>query len=280
MKARTKRMLKSIFNVIKKPEMRILPGQLSFFFLMSLIPLVALIGAIASSFHISLSTLEDIFAISIPVAVKEALGLFTIGKSVGVNMVVFYISAFILASNGTHSMIIASNSIYKFKDKDYLSRKLKAIMMTFILVLLLTFLLVVPVFGDFIVGLVEKALGASTSTKVINIFYQIFKYPISLMFIFISIKLLYTMAPDKKIESSTTTKGAIFTTVIWIVASEIYSIYIGVFNKYDLFYGSVANILILMLWIYILSYVFVLGMALNANTYEKEKSLIDKIINK
>lgn len=279
MKKRTKRMLKSIYNIIQKPEMRILPGQLSFFFLLSLIPLIALFGAIASSFHISLATLEDLFAISIPTAVKEALSLFTSGKSIGTNMVIFYISAFLLASNGTHSMIIASNSIYKFKDKDYLSRRIKAVFMTLILVMLLFFLIVVPVFGDFIIGLIEQAMGYSTDTSVINIIYQIFKYPISLMFIFISIKLLYTMAPDKKIESKTTTKGAIFTTIIWIVATEIYSIYIGVFNKYDLFYGSVANILILMLWIYLLSYVFVLGMALNANTYEKEKNIVEKIIN-
>lgn len=279
MKKKTKRMLKSIYSIIKRPEMRVLPGQLSFFFLMSLIPLIALIGAIASSFHISLATFEDLFAISIPSAVKEALSLLTSGKSIGTNMVIFYISAFLLASNGTHSMIIASNSIYKFKDKDYLSRRIKAIIMTLILVLLLLFLIVVPVFGDFIIDLIEAALGTSANAKVINIIYQILKYPISLMFIFISIKLLYTMAPDKKIESVTTTKGAIFTTVIWIVATEVYSIYIGVFNKYDLFYGSVANILILMLWIYLLSYVFVIGMALNANTYEKQKSIIDKITN-
>lgn len=279
MKKKTKRMLKSIYNIIQKPEMRVLPGQLSFFFLMSLIPLIALLGAIASSFHISLSTLESLFAISIPNAIKEALSLFTSGKSIGTNMAIFYISAFILASNGTHSMIIASNSIYKFKDKDYLSRRIKAVLMTLILVLLLLFLLAVPVFGDFIIHLIEVAMGSSTNTKIINIIYQILKYPTSLLFIFISIKLLYTMAPDKKIESSTTTNGAIFTTIIWIVATEIYSIYIGVFNKYDLFYGSVANILILMLWIYLLSYVFVLGMALNANKYEKEKNIVEKIIN-
>lgn len=277
MKSRTKRMIKSIYNIVQKPEMRILPGQLSFFFLLSLIPLIALIGAIASSFHVSLSTIESLFAISIPPEVTSALSVFVSGKSIGTNMVIFYISAFILASNGTHSMIIASNSIYKFKDKDYLSRRIKAVLMTIILVFLLLFLIVVPVFGDFIVSLINNAVGASTNTKVINIIYQVLKYPLSLIFIFISVKLLYTMAPDKKIKSSTTTKGAIFTTVIWILASEVYSVYIGVFNKYDLFYGSVANILILMLWIYLLSYVFVLGMALNANTYEKEKSIIDKI---
>ncbi len=277
MKKKTKRMLKSIYNIIQKPEMRILPGQLSFFFLLSLIPLIALIGTIASSFHISLNTLESLFATSIPSAVKEALGLLSSGKSISTNMIIFYISAFILASNGTHSMIIASNSIYRIKDKDYLSRRIKAVLMTFILVLLLLFLLIVPVFGDFIIHLINNWLGANM--KIISIIYQILKYPISLMFIFISIKLLYTMAPDKKIESATTTKGAIFRTIIWILATEVYSIYIGVFNKYDLFYGSVANILILLLWIYILSYVFVLGMALNANVYEKKQNIVERIMN-
>lgn len=279
MKTKTKRMLKSIYNVIQKPEMRILPGQLSFFFLLSLIPLIALIGAIASSFHLSLSTFENLFAISIPVEVSDALVGFVSGKSIGTSMGIFYVSAFILASNGTHSMIIASNSIYRFKDKDYLSRRIKALLMTIILVFLLLFLIVVPVFGDFILKLINNAMGTTTNAKVIQVIYQVLKYPISLIFIFVSIKMLYTMAPDKKIKSSTTTKGAIFTTIIWILASEVYSVYIGVFNKYDLFYGSVANILILMLWIYLLSYVFVLGMALNANTYEKEKSLLDKLTN-
>lgn len=279
MKTKTKRMLKSIYNVIQKPEMRILPGQLSFFFLLSLIPLIALIGAIASSFHLSLSTFENLFAISIPEEVSNALVGFVSGKGIGTSMGIFYISAFILASNGTHSMIIASNSIYRFKDKDYLSRRIKALLMTIILVFLLLFLIVVPVFGDFILKLINNAMGTTTSAKAIQVIYQVVKYPISLIFIFVSIKMLYTMAPDKKIKSSTTTKGAIFTTVIWILASEVYSVYIGVFNKYDLFYGSVANILILMLWIYLLSYVFVLGMALNANTYEKEKSLLDKLTN-
>ncbi len=279
MKKRTKRMLKSIYKIIQKPEMKVLPGQLSFFFLLSLIPLIALIGAIASSFDMSLLTLENLFAITIPDAVKEAIDLLTVGKSVGTNMAIFYFSAFLLASNGTHSMIVASNSIYKLPNKDYLSRRIKALLMTIILVFLLMFLIIVPIFGDFIIDLLSDALNTSADSNLIKIIYSILKYPISLIFIFISIKLLYTMAPDKNIGSHTTTKGSIFTTIIWILATEVYSIYIGVFNKYDLFYGSVANILILMLWIYLLAYVFVIGMALNANQYEKNKKLLEEVNN-
>lgn len=74
------------------------------------------------------------------------------------------------------------------------------------------------------------------------------------------------MAPDKKIKSKTTTTGAIFTTIAWIIATEIYSFYVSQFAKYNLFYGSISNILILLMWVYILAYVFVFGMALNATS--------------
>ena len=84
--------------------------------------------------------------------------------------------------------------------------------------------------------------------------------------LYLNIKLLYVMAPDEKVLSITTTKGAIFTTIGWVLASEIYSLYIGAFSNYDKFYGSISNILILLLWIYILSYIFVLGMIINAGS--------------
>ena len=83
-------------------------------------------------------------------------------------------------------------------------------------------------------------------------------------------KLLYVLAPDKKIRSKTTTKGALFTTISWILATEIYTFYIGTFSSYDVFYGSISNIVILLLWIYILSYIFVVGMAINAGNTKEE----------
>ena len=79
------------------------------------------------------------------------------------------------------------------------------------------------------------------------------------------------MAPDKPIPSRTTTYGALFTTIGWIVSTEIYSFYVREFAHYNILYGSVANLIILFLWIYILSYIFVLGMALNATNYEEKK---------
>lgn len=270
MKKKAKSFVERILKIIGKPEMRILPGQLAFFFVLSLIPLIAMIGGIASLFSISMESIEELITSSFPKDAANVLLPIISGKGLNVNMVIFFISAFFLASNGTHSMIIASNTIYKVKDKDYITRRIKAILMTFILVSLLVFVLLVPAFGDLIVKGISYFIESSHVTKTIHVVYQICKYPVSLLLIYFNIKLLYTIAPDTKIKSETTTYGALFTTVTWIIVTEIYSIYVEVFTKYDLFYGSISNILILLLWVYILSYIFVMGMALNAASVNKE----------
>ena len=80
------------------------------------------------------------------------------------------------------------------------------------------------------------------------------------------------MAPDKEIERKTTNKGSIFTTVGWILATEIFAFYIERFTKYDVFYGSISNILVLLLWVYLLSYIYVIGMIINASVYKEESN--------
>lgn len=273
LKKNIKKFLKRVYKTIKKPEMSILPGQLAFFLLLSLIPLVALIATIISHFSISIETIMELVSNTFPSEIagfmNEALG----GKSMNFNIAIFYISAFILASNGPHSMIVGANQIYKVENKDYLTRRIKAIFMTVVLVILLVFMLLVPAYGDKIIILITDFINNDAINHTINLTYGILKYPISFILIFFCIKLLYTMAPDKTIKSKSTTYGAIFTTVAWIVSTEVYSFYVSAFAKYNLLYGSIASLLILLLWVYLLSYIFVLGMALNASREPESESI-------
>lgn len=262
--------IKKVINIIKKPEMRVLPGQLAFFFVLSLIPLVALIGTIASQFSIPIDLIQENISGILPSSVSELLISIMSEKTINFNIIIFFISAFLLASNGTHSMIITSNEIYRIKSDNILKRRLKAIGMTFILVGVLFFILLVPIYGDTIFDIARKISSNTILVDFLHEIYQIIKYPLSIAIIYFNIKLLYTIAPDKKIRRETTTKGALFTTISWILATEIYTFYVGTFSSYDLFYGSISNLLILLLWIYILSYIFVLGMAFNAGVTKEE----------
>ena len=271
MKRKIKRVWKKFYKNWTRQEMKILPGQIAFFLVLSMVPLVALIVAIAARFSLSITDMLNEFLENIPTAAANLIRDILRGDGLNFNMAVFYISAFLLASNGAHSMILASNAMYKFQNKDYLSRRIKAIIMTIILVALILFVMLVPAFGDLIFKGVYSLFGTNDVTESIYRIYKILKYPVSLVFIFISVKLLYTMAPDTRIKSKTTTKGSIVTTIGWILATEIYSYYVVHFTRYSLFYGSLANLIILFLWVYILAIIFALGMAFNETEYEELK---------
>ena len=267
-KART--FMLKIFRYLMRPEMRILPGQLAFFLVMTIIPMLALIVTIAAALSISIETIRVAISESIPVGLANILNGIISGDGINFNIIVFYFSAILLASNGTYSMINTSNEIYKVKPKNIISRRIKAIVMIFIIMLLLIFLLAVPVFGGTISDIIISITGSRNIPLMIKKILTVFKYPIMLVFLFVNIKLMYIIAPDEEIPSKTTNQGAAFSAVGWVLATEIFSFYLEKFATYDVFYGSISNILVLFLWVYLLSYIFVLGMVINASSYKEE----------
>lgn len=261
-------------ELMKKPELRILPGQLAFFLVLSLIPLIALIGTIASALSIPVGTIRSVIGNTVPDAVADIIVSVMSAKGLSFNVVAFFVAAFILASNGTNSMIITSNEIYKLNSEGFFKRRIKAILMTLSLVGLFFFLLVVPIWGDTIFDIIRLSSSKNLPIDFIYRLFKLLQYPITILILYFNIKLMYVIAPDEKIDSRSATKGAIFTTIGWILASEIYSFYISTFSNYSVFYGSISNVVILLLWVYILSYIFVLGMIINAGSYIKEESEI------
>ncbi len=259
-----------IYN-IKRPDMRILPGQLAFFFFLTLIPLIAIIAGVISVLDLPYGSISDAINNYLPEGTSHLLSALTTNVDFNTTTIIFFASSIFLASNGPHSMIVTSNQIYKIKDRNYIARRAKALLMTVVTLILLIFILLIPVFGDMIFKVIAMIDPESTIRNIILTTYSIVKYPLSFIFIYFLIKILYIMAPDKKIERSNVVYGSLFTTVCWIVVTQFYSIYIEKFTSYTTFYGNMASILILMLWLYVISYVFVLGMALNVTKYEFSK---------
>ena len=170
--------LKKVTKIIAKPEMRVLPGQLAFFFVLSLIPLVALVGAIAARLSISVDQIQELLSITLPASTADLLTTLLTKNSLNFNIIVFFVSAFILASNGLHSIIITSNEIYKIESNNYIKRRLKAIGMTFILVGVLIFIILIPILGDTIFKAIKLNSNNQVLVNIIYTLYQILKYPV------------------------------------------------------------------------------------------------------
>lgn len=280
--------LRRVISIIKLPEMRILPGQLAFFLVISIIPLIALVGAIGSEFGLPATSIKEILESVVPSDVINYLIPANANKGgnlLNFNMIIFFFAAFLLASNGTYSIINTSNEIYKVREHSELKRRGKAVLMTLILVVLFLFLILVPAFGDVIIKIITTSIHNDSLTSLVENTYRILEYPISLFLIYYNLKLLYTIAPDTKISSKSTIPGALFTTIMWLISSKIYAFYVDYFANYNVFYGAMSNILVLLIWVYILAYIFTLGMCFNATgviqeTLRLKKSDIDEAIKK
>ncbi|WP_442953963.1 YihY/virulence factor BrkB family protein [Paenibacillus sp. JZ16] len=93
----------------------------------------------------------------------------------------------------------------------------------------------------------------------------IMRWPVVLMFLFFTIKIVYMVTPRYRFPGK---YGALFTSTVWVVSTFAYSYYLNHFNnQYSDLYGDFANVIVLIMWMYILSYVFTLGISINAYHY-------------
>lgn len=248
-------------KLMSTPLMSILPGQISFFVILSIIPLASLLAMLISKLSFNFEAVTDFVSHYLPNGVTNiVLSIFEQQKVTSFDLF-FIITAFYLASKATHSIIVASTQIYNGKQKDFVRTRIKAILMLIILVLLVITLVGVLTIGGRLVDYLSEVNGSIH--PIVNWIYTILKWPFMFFMVFFTIKVIYTIAPNVNIPSSSVNKGALLTTVVWVISTYGFSFYVTNLANYTKFYGNLSNLIILMIWIYWLCYVFVFGMTIN-----------------
>jgi membrane protein len=91
------------------------------------------------------------------------------------------------------------------------------------------------------------------------------RWPILLIMITGVLAMVYRYAPAREeAKWRWVSWGALVATVLWIVGSALFSIYVSHFAHYDKSYGSLGAVVVLMMWLYLSSYAVLLGGQLNA----------------
>lgn len=269
---RIKKMGHSFWDIIIKPEMGVLPGQIAFFLVLSIIPLVTLVGYICGLFSMSIDTISGLVVDFLPKEITNLLLPYILKKTSVSNTIIFMVIGFFVASNGCYSIINACNTLYGIRGNGYINNRIKALFLTIILVSLFFTTVAFLAFGDVILNAIMHWGFIEPLSEQVYYILVLLKWPFALVVIFAFIKLIYKMAPDQYISGKLVNKGSLFVTFSWLLVTALYSFYINNLAHYDIFYGTLANIVILMMWIYILSYLLVVGIAINVNQYNLEKS--------
>ena len=103
----------------------------------------------------------------------------------------------------------------------------------------------------------------------------IVRYPISLVLLVIVFTTIYCLVPSKKQKFSKQLPGAVFSCIVWYVASWFFSQYLDNYNGFST-YGSMATIIIIMIYMYMMMYILMVGAYLNSWLGRSEKYADDE----
>jgi membrane protein len=90
------------------------------------------------------------------------------------------------------------------------------------------------------------------------------RWPITMFLIMFVAATLYYFLPDVEQEWRFITPGSVLGTVLWLLTTWGFTQYVEYFGKYDVMYGSIGGMIVLLTWLYLTGLIFVLGGEVNA----------------
>jgi membrane protein len=109
---------------------------------------------------------------------------------------------------------------------------------------------------------VGNLIGAGSSAVTI---WDIAKWPVLLVVVAVILAILYYVAPNVRQPGFRwVTPGGVLAVVLWLVASALFAFYVANFSSYNKTYGSLASVIVFLVWLWITNTVILLGAELNA----------------
>ena len=94
--------------------------------------------------------------------------------------------------------------------------------------------------------------------------WDIAKWPVLFILVCIMIAVLYWASPNARQGFRWISPGAVVAVVIWLIASGLFALYVANFGHYNKVYGSIAGMIIFLIWLWISNIAILLGAEFNA----------------
>ena len=172
------------------------------------------------------------------------------------------------ASGYVGAFMRASNIIYETPEgRPIWKLRPLQILVTLVMVILAAIVGLSVVLTGPIVSAVASPLGLSGTAVTV---WNYAKWPVLVVVVLLMIAVLYYATPNVKIRTfKWVSGGAVFALVIWLVASLLFGFYVANFGSYNKTYGTLAGVIVFLVWLWITNAALLLGAELNA---ERERT--------
>lgn len=198
-----------------------------------------------NAFKIIKSTLVDILK-------HQRSGLLSVG----------FVLAIYFSTNGFHSLMNTLNRYGKEKEtRSFWKQRMIAIILAVIVSVLVTISVLLVTGGNWLINWLDHT--KYFPSKITPVLLFTLNNGIVVFIILTIISCIYYFAPSKHSKWKFLTAGSVFACAVTLLTTYLFSLYVNQFNAYNKVYGSIGALIVVMLLIYINTYILLLGYELN-----------------
>ena len=226
--------------------------------LLALVSLLGVFGQGKSTTSTMLDMLRQLGASGAADQLRGPIDQMTSSHAAGLGLVVGILGALWSASGYVGAFGRAMNRIYQIDEgRPFWKLRPVQLLVTLVGILLVAFVLV----GLVVTGPVARTVGdtiglGGTAVTVWNIA----KWPVMLVVVILLVALLYYATPNvRQPRFRWISVGATIAILVWVVASALFGFYVANFGNYNKTYGSLAGVIVFLLWIWITNLALLFG---------------------
>jgi membrane protein len=261
--------LKGTLKEFKKDELADRAAALTYYGILALFPallaLISLLGVVGPS--ATQQVLDNIQNLA-PGAARDVLrnaveqlqgnaGIGSVMAIAGLVLAVWSASGYVAA------FIRSANAVYDVPEGRPVWKVLPVrVGVTVVLMLLTVVSALIVVFTGDLAREVGTALGVGDTALTV---WSIAKWPVLVVLVTIMIAILYWATPNARIRGFRwITPGSFFALVIWMIASAGFAFYAANFASYNKTYGTLAGVIVFLVWLWITNLAILLGLEFDA----------------
>ncbi|MFC9266364.1 YihY/virulence factor BrkB family protein [Streptomyces zhihengii] len=273
-----KAVLKRTLKEFKKDELTDRAAGLTYYAILALFPallvLISLLGIAGES--TTQSVLDNIQKLA-PGAARDVLtnAVTQLQGSAGVGSIlaiVGLLGALWSASGYVAAFIRASNAVYDLPEGRPVWKVLPIrVGLTLLLLILACATALMVVLSGGLARELGSALGIGDTALTV---WSIAKWPVLVLLVALMLAILYWVAPNAKGRGfKFVTLGSLLALVIWMVASAGFALYVANFGSYNKTYGTLAGVIIFLVWLWITNLAILLGLEFDAEM-DRERAIV------
>jgi len=125
------------------------------------------------------------------------------------------------------------------------------------------------------IAVVGQAFGESIAAELglegaAGTVFNVARWPVAALLLMTAVALLYWAAPNTDLPFRWISPGAIMFVLVWVPATFLFGLYVSNFGSYSGTYGALGGVVVLLIWLYLTSYVLLLGGELNDVLIEEQ----------